>query len=73
MGEKGLVGTATDAVDATGGSSSVIASTSETVVSAAGGAAETLKSKLVDKGVDHVIEEARDRLRERGEPDPETE
>jgi hypothetical protein len=70
VGEKGLVGAATDAA---GGSPSVVASTSETVVQAAGDAAGTLKSKLVDKGIDHVIEETRDRLRERGEHGPETE
>lgn len=70
MGEKGLASAVTDAAGSP--STSVVASTTETVVGAVGGAAESLKDKIVDKGIDHVIEEGRERLRGHDEPGSES-
>jgi hypothetical protein len=67
MGEKGL---AAAAGGVAGASTSVVADVSETVVSTATGAGESLKDKLVDTGLDHAIDEGRERLRKHGDPEP---
>jgi hypothetical protein len=70
MGEKGLAAAAGGVV---GASTSFASDVSDTAITTATGAGESLKDKLIDTGLDHAIDEGRKRLRKSGEPESESE
>src|SRR5262249_50308886 len=67
MGEKGLSAGIAGAAGASGG---VVSEGSETGIGTATDTTDKLEAKLIDQGVDHAIEEGRDRIHRRPDPEP---